>query len=64
MAEIGEFIKTRDSVVMYNLDGKGFIYGVLSQLNPEKWGEKKLKRKKMIQCIIVIIKNYKRMQMI
>jgi hypothetical protein len=45
MAEIGKFIETRDSVVKNNLDNKGFVYAVLSQLNPEKWGGKNLKRK-------------------
>jgi hypothetical protein len=36
IAEIEQFINTRDSVVMHNHDNRGFVYGVLSQLNPEK----------------------------
>jgi hypothetical protein len=30
---------------MHNLDERGFEYGVLSKLNPEKWGGKKLEEK-------------------
>jgi hypothetical protein len=30
---------------MHNLDNKGFVYAVLSQLNPEKWGGNKLEEK-------------------
>jgi hypothetical protein len=30
---------------MHNLDEKGFLYAMLSQLNPEKWGGNKLEVK-------------------
>jgi hypothetical protein len=45
MSEIGKFIDVRDSVIMHNHDERGFEYGVLSKLNPEKWGGKKLEEK-------------------
>jgi hypothetical protein len=45
MSEIGKFIDVRDSVLIHNLDETGFVYGVLSQLNPEKWERKKLEEK-------------------
>jgi hypothetical protein len=45
MSEIGKIIEMRDSVIIHNLDYKGFVYAILSQLNPEKWGGKKLEEK-------------------
>jgi hypothetical protein len=45
ISEIGKFIEIRDSVVMHSLDERGFEYAILSQLNREKWGGKKLEEK-------------------
>jgi hypothetical protein len=39
---IEKSINIRDHVVIHNETGKGFIYGILSQLNPKLWGGTKL----------------------
>jgi hypothetical protein len=36
ITEIEKLIDVRDKVVMHNYNKRGFVYAILSQLNPEK----------------------------
>jgi hypothetical protein len=38
-SEISMFINIRSQIEIYNEDGKGYVYAVLSQLCPKSWGK-------------------------